>query len=417
MSILENRSEKRFMALLVIALISGIITAQIFAYVNAVHFKKQMIAHDYEVAGYLSSKHPELNAEIWEAFTAEKFPDDLETGKSLLERPGYKYSMLLDLVARARGFYTANRAASLILSMLFSLAVLSVTWSFLQNRYRKINQYYKAVNRIMEGEITTRLEDNEEGNLAKLAASINMMTTSLYTHVEKEKQSRIFLKDVLTNVSHQLKTPLSALAMYVDIMKEEDPDNDVIAKFLGKSGNELDRMQVLIANLLKLAKLDAGIIELNKSSNSLKDIVEKVAESFETRLIKEQKIFELKSDGSIGYFCDREWMYEAISNLFKNAVEHTGTGAYIKVSIEETPLVVRISVEDNGEGIHPEDINYIFKRFYRSRFSQDKQGTGIGLNLAKAVVEMHDGFISVESIMKERTKFTIHLPGLQNCKI
>ncbi|KUO70418.1 MAG: hypothetical protein APF77_15675 [Clostridia bacterium BRH_c25] len=417
MSLLENKSIKKFLTLMAVILISGIIATQIAAYINTVHFRNRIIAHDYEVAGYLSRKHPELAAEIQEAFTADKFTADLEAGKSLLERSGYKNSIQLSLVPQAGRFYKTNQAANLMLSVLFSLAVLLAVCSFLKNYNRKIDRYCMDVNKIMDGEITTRLDDNEEGSLPKLAASINIMASSLYTHAEKEKQSRVFLKDILTNVSHQLKIPLSALTMYVEIMRDENPDNDVITKFLSKSENELGRMQTLITSLLKLAKLDAGIIELNKSSYILNDIVERVAESFETRLLKEQKTFKIRSYRRVSYLCDREWMYEAVSNLFKNAAEHTGEGDHIEVSIEETPLVVRIAVEDNGEGIHPEDINHIFKRFYRSRFSQDKQGTGIGLTLVKTIIEMHGGFISVESIVKEKTKFTMHLPSLQNCKL
>jgi signal transduction histidine kinase len=110
-------------------------------------------------------------------------------------------------------------------------------------------------------------------------------------------------------------------------------------------------------------------------------------------------------------------MFEAFSSLFKNAVEHTNPGDHIRILAEETPLIIRITFEDNGEGIHPDDINHVFKRFYRSRFSQNKQGTGIGLTLAKTIIEMHEGFISVESTLGTGTKFVVQLPNLQNCKL
>jgi signal transduction histidine kinase len=268
----------------------------------------------------------------------------------------------------------------------------------------------------LDGEVSIKLNDMDEGSLSKLATSINMVTKSLYSHMEEEKENRIFLKDILTNISHQLKTPLSALTMYNEIMREENVNNEVITNFLSKSENELERMNTLIQNLLKLAKLDAGVIELNKNNYALNDIVKRILESFETRLLKEQKDFEFKADGRIFYYCDKEWMLEAISNLIKNAIEHTSAGNHITVSIEETPLMINIIIEDNGEGIHPEDINHIFKRFYRSRFSQNKQGTGVGLTLGKTIVEMHGGYISVESEEKKGAKFTIHLPNLQNCK-
>ncbi|WHH57858.1 HAMP domain-containing sensor histidine kinase [Petroclostridium sp. X23] len=412
MSLLVNKEVRKILALLTLVLFVGMILVQISVYINAVHFKNEMVMHDYQLAGYLSQKYPAMELEIQAAFTANKLSHHLKKGKALLEQSGYKNNIQLYLIPQVNKFYMINRAISLTFSILLSIAILMVVYLFLKHHYRRIDRYNDDVNKIMNGEFTTKLDDHEEGSLSKLASSINMVTGSLYTHIQKEKQSRVFLKDIIANISHQLKTPLSALAMYNEIMNNENTDNEVIARFLSKSENELERMQILIANLLKLAKLDAGMIELNKSSHVLNDIVERVAESFEIRLLKEQKTFDVKSDGKISYLCDKEWMFEALSNLFKNALEHTVGGNHIRVLVEETPLLIKITVEDNGQGIHSDDINHIFKRFYRSKFSQDKQGTGIGLTLVKAIIEMHDGFISVESIMGKGTKFAIHLPKL-----
>ncbi|WP_347488736.1 sensor histidine kinase [Desulfoscipio sp. XC116] len=417
MNLLVNKEVKNFLILLALVFFLGIILSQIIAYIHAVHFKNEIIVHDYEVAGYLKQKHPELALEIQEAFTADKLPNHIETGKALLEQSGYKNSIELHLIPRMDKFHKTIKANNLIFSTVFLLVILLIVYIFLKAHYQKIDQYNYDVSKIMNGEISTRLADNGEGSLSKLATSINTLTASLYTHIEKEKQNRGFLKDILTNVSHQLKTPLSALTMYTDIMRNENTDNEVIVRFLNKSEKELGRMQTLIANLLKMAKLDAGIIELNKSTYNVNDIIKQVAESFDTRLSKEQKTFTVKSTGKVSYLCDREWMLEAVSNLFKNAVEHTEAGNHIRTRIEETPLIIKIAFEDNGEGIHPDDINHIFKRFYKSKFSQNKQGTGIGLSLAKTIIEMHGGFISVESTFKKGTKFTVHLPNLQNCKV
>ncbi|MDD4503749.1 MAG: HAMP domain-containing sensor histidine kinase [Clostridiaceae bacterium] len=417
MKLLVNRNLRKFLIQLVLVLVIGIVAFQTVAYINALRFKSYIITHDYELAGYLEQAHPELALEIQAAFTVVKSSADVEAGKGLLKQSGYKHSTELSLIPQANSFYKLNMAAYLVLTVLLGFAILLTVILFLKSHFEAIDQYSDDINRIMEGHTSARLEDSGEGSLSKLAALINVMTSSLYAHIEKEKQNRVFMKDILENVSHQLKTPLSALTMYNEIMRDEDAHNEVISKFLGKSVNELERMQTLIASLLKLARLDAGIIELNKKSYSLKDIIGQMVESFEIRMQKEQKTFEVKAESSILYNCDREWMHEALSNLFKNSVEHTNPGNHIRVMVEETPLIVKIIVEDNGEGIHPDDINYIFKRFYRSKFSQNKQGTGIGLTLAKTIIEMHEGFISVESILKRGTKFTVHLPNLQNCKL
>ena len=383
---------------------------------NAFHkklpLKNEMLVHDYELAGYLSTKHPELASEIQAAFTSDKSKSCFEAGKTLLEQSGYKNSVQLYLIPQVNSFYKINAITNFIFSIMMGFAILLTAYLFLEAHYKKIDRYNDDINKIMNGEISARLNSNEEGSLPKLASSINMMTASLHTHIEREKHSRIFLKDILTNVSHQLKTPLSALTMYTDIMRDENTDNEVIASFLSKSGRELDRMQILITNLLKLARLDAGIIELNKSDYVLNDIIKQAVASFETRLSKEQKTFEIIADREVSYRCDKEWLLEALSNLIKNAVEHTTAGDHIGVLLEETPLMVKIAVRDNGEGIHPDDINHIFKRFYRNRFSQNKQGTGIGLTLSKTIIEMHGGFISVESTAQKGAEFTVHLPIL-----
>lgn len=412
MNLLVNKEVKRFLILLLVVLFVGAASAQAAAYMNAIRFKNEMLIHDYGLAGYLHDRHPELAFEIQAAFAADKLPQHFESGKALLEQTGYSERVQLHLLPQVSEFYKTGGIVNVTASIAFSMTVLIIVYSFLKAHYRRIDRYCSDIAEIMKGNISTRLDDNEEGSLAKLASSINMLTASLHTHIRKEKQDRIFLKDIIANVSHQLKTPLSALAMYNEIMEDENTDNEVIARFLGKSGNELVRMQTLIMNLLKLARLDAGVIELNKGNYILNDIIAQVVESFETRLSKEIKVCDLESGGRITYLCDREWLLEALSNLFKNAAEHTGEGNHIKVLLEETPLMVKITFKDNGEGIHPDDINHIFKRFYRSRFSQNKQGTGIGLTLAKTIVEMHGGYISVESEFGKGATFAVDLPKL-----
>lgn len=414
MGLFIDKDIRKFLIRLALILFIGIILTQIITYINAVHFKNEMLKHDYELAGYLIDEYPEMNLQVQSLFTSNKSDKNFQTGKDLLEKSGYKESVQLFLIPQVNDFYKTNMLTNFIFSIIISLIIIFIVYLFLKVYSNKINRYNRDVNKILNGEISTRLADNDEGNLAKLATSINLMATSLHTHIEKEKGNRIFLKDIITNVSHQLKTPLAALTMYTDIMKDENVDNEVIINFLNKSENELNRMQTLIANLLKLAKLDAGIIVLNKSGHVLNDIINQVVKSFETRVLKEQKTIEVKARSTVTYCCDREWMLEVLSNLVKNAVEHTTADNYILVEIEESPLMVKIIIRDNGKGIHPDDINHIFKKFYRSRFSQNKQGTGIGLTLAKSIIEMHGGFISVQSTIEKETTFIVHLPKLTN---
>jgi len=153
---------------------------------------------------------------------------------------------------------------------------------------------------------------------------------------------------------------------------------------------------------------------LKREDHSLGGMIQAVGESFQARLDKEQKNFVFNCERDVSYPCDSEWLFEAFSNLVKNAAEHTDSGDQITVILEQTPLFVHIAVKDNGHGIHPEDLPFVFQRFYRSKYSQATQGTGIGLTLTKAVIEMHGGLIDVESAPESGTAFSIRLPLVQN---
>ncbi len=247
-----------------------------------------------------------------------------------------------------------------------------------------------------------------------LSSSINAMATSLTSHIENEKHNREFLKDTISDISHQLKTPLTALKMYNEIIQEEETGNGIVDEFVLKSERELTRIEVLIQNLLKLARLDAGSIKLEKSMNSLKNFLDDLIERYLTRAEQEQKTISLECDERIIMEFDETWLPEAVSNIVKNALDHTIAGNRIDICCRETPVFYQIIIKDNGSGIHPEDINHIFKRFYRSRFSKDKQGAGIGLTLAKAIVEMLGGSITVESASGKGTAFSLVFPKLSN---
>ena len=258
------------------------------------------------------------------------------------------------------------------------------------------------------------LSDNEEGIVSQLFSSINMMATSLTAHITKEKQTKEFLKNTISDISHQLKTPLTALKMYNEIVQEENTNNVVVDSFNIKSCNQLERMEYLIQNLLKLSRLDADAIELAKSNCLMKDLLEGVVISFSTRAKSENKSITLMCNSYIMLNCDGDWILEAISNIIKNALDHTVSRNEVQILCDETPVLICITIKDNGSGIHTEDIHYIFKRFYRSRFSKDKDGIGIGLTLAKTIVEKHGGSITVESTLNQGTTFYLTFPKLTN---
>jgi signal transduction histidine kinase len=163
----------------------------------------------------------------------------------------------------------------------------------------------------------------------------------------------------------------------------------------------------LVQNLLKIAKFDVGIIQFEMADVSVREVLIQVVEEFDTRCKREGKSIELIDNGEVTLHCDSLWMTEAISNIVKNALDHMNNGGSVTLGYMETPIFIRIKITDLGEGIHPEDIHNIFKRFYRSRFSKDTQGAGLGLPLANMITEAHNGTITVESELGRGSSFQL----------
>jgi len=268
------------------------------------------------------------------------------------------------------------------------------------------------INLFLSGNTDARIDCDHEGSLYKLFHAVNTLSTALNAHAIKEQKVKEFLKGTISDISHQLKTPLAALNIYNGLLQDETEDIAAMREFAIKSEKEIDRIEILVQNLLKITKLDAGYIIIEKSPENVTAMINDIYQHFEFRVNSEQKTILLKGSDNIELFCDRDWITEAISNIVKNALDHTDSGCQISIEWKRFPVVIQITIRDNGTGIHPEDINHIFKRFYRSSFSKDTQGIGLGLPLAKAIVEAHNGNITVESALGKGSIFVLSFLNL-----
>ena len=254
------------------------------------------------------------------------------------------------------------------------------------------------------------IECNEEGAMYHLFHEVNSLVTIADAHADSERQAKEFLRDTISDISHQLKTPIAALNIYNGILQQETADAATVREFTSLSEQELDRIESLVQSLLKMARLDAGAITLERSPENVFDLLEHIKRQYSFRAEQEGKEIVLEGDEQTVFSCDRTWLAEAIGNLVKNALDHTAQGDRILVRWQQSPCLTQITVEDTGSGIHSEDLYHIFKRFYRSRFSKDTQGVGLGLPLAKSIVEAHQGSIEVHSKLGQGTAFTINFP-------
>lgn len=286
--------------------------------------------------------------------------------------------------------------------------ILFLCYRYFQNQHTIMENAISQITEYIAGSRDITIECNDEGELFRLFHEVNSLISILNAQAEKEKGEKRFLKQTISDISHQLKTPLAALNIYNGILQDEANDSPAVQEFIRLSEQELDRIETLVQNLLKITKLDAGMIVLEKSSEKVSELAEKVKDSFAFRAGQEGKEIILSGDETVALFCDQSWIVEAVSNLVKNALDHTGTGGVIRIEWKAFASFVQITVKDNGSGIDPEDLYHIFKRFYRSRFSKDTQGIGLGLSLTKAIVEAHGGTIEVDSTLGAGTSFIMN---------
>ena len=300
---------------------------------------------------------------------------------------------------------------SLFLLLVFVLAgaaILAVGCSYFKKQNQVMEQAVSQLQAYLDGDHNARIECDEEGELYRLFHTVNSMAAVLNAHADNELREKEFLKNTISDISHQLKTPLAALNIYNGLLQDGDMELSAVKEFADLSEQELDRIEILVQNLLKITKLDAGAIVLEKTTENVADMMRDIELHFAYRARQEKKKIILSGSDHLSLFCDRDWLSEAIDNIVKNAFDHTESGTVIGITWKELPSGIQIVVKDNGCGIHPEDIHHIFKRFYRSRFSKDTQGIGLGLPLAKAVIEAHGGAIEVDSELGRGTSFTMN---------
>ena len=368
-----------------------------------------LLEHDAAIAASLLEQGVSKQTAARAILTEESLP----AGEELLHQIGMSKSTDIGLMPAVYQACAAERTWVSLGGALFFLLLFISVFRYLQ----KIDGIYKeaiaVIENYTENDFSLRLPELGEGTLFQMFSRINFMAAMLKAKQESENKVKEFLKTTVSDISHQLKTPLAALYMYQEIILNEPDQVEVVRDFTEKSGLALARMEGLIRTLLKLTKLDAGNVVFSKRLSAASEFVIQSVEELTERAKKEKKEIILSGDKMAVVYCDMEWSREALGNLIKNALDHTDAGDRITVSWEQTPLMTRFMVKDTGEGIAKEDIHHIFKRFYRSRNTRDRQGTGLGLSLARSIVDGQGGTIGVQSLIGQGTTFTLSFPAPQ----
>ncbi|MFW6676556.1 sensor histidine kinase [Lacrimispora sp. AGF001] len=330
-----------------------------------------------------------------------------QEGATLLADIGVTKHTAIRFLPFINEFHKISMYCMLLFSVILSSLLLAGSFIFLWKREQLYLQAAKVITNFTEGDFSYHMPLMKEGTIYRLFACVDQLAMILQSKNEAEKKAKDFLKSTISDISHQLKTPLAALTMYHEIISEEPDHVQTVIEYSQKTELALKRMEQLIQVMLKITRLDAGSIVFEKESCSLSELIAQAVSELTTRAAREGKEIIVDEVPEETLICDKQWTSEAIGNIVKNALDHTDPGGKIHVSWNRTPAMLRIMISDNGSGIAPEDLHHVFKRFYRSKKSLDTQGIGLGLSLAKAIVEGQGGIISVQSALQEGTVFTL----------
>lgn len=341
-------------------------------------------------------------------------------------------SIMLDALGGAR-IVTAsiNEAASMVTSgasdasaTLFAaictfVTGLIVTVIFMiltDRRYRALANMAANLDRVLAGERDIRLRDMSEGELAILSSEIDKVIARLNLTVDELQAEKLALSDALADISHQLKTPLTSIAISTELIRDRlsaRGDSEDLVERLRLIQTLQARVEDLVSALLKLARIDAGVIKLVCGDVDARELVRKSFEPLAIAFDIADVRFSADVQDGASYEGDLTWSVETLENILKNCMEHTPAGGCVSVRVTEDVLACRIRIEDTGSGIAESDLPHIFERFYRG--SRDANatpsevnpaGVGIGLALSKSLVTAQGGTLTAENLRDENGNIT-----------
>lgn len=269
---------------------------------------------------------------------------------------------------------------------------------------QKITNYIEQIN---QKNYQLDIEENTEDELSILKNEIYKTTVMLKEQAEKLADDKIKLKDSLSNISHQLKTPLTSITIMLDnILDDPNMSVEVRNEFIKDIHREISNINFLVQTLLKLSRFDANTIVFQNQEVKIEEIIKEAVKNISSLCdLKDIKII-IKGDKQAKINCDKKWQVEAITNILKNCSEHSEKHTQIKIYYEENKMYAKVVIQDNGVGIEEKELQYIFQRFYKGK-NASKDSIGIGLALAKTIIEQNNGYITVESKIGEGTIFSI----------
>ncbi len=390
------KRNKAFMILLFIFILSGLFITQTAYYLS----KQKVIENNNHIVSSLLNSHPELESEI---INILKNPSETS---QVLEKYGLENLESLEYLEDMKPYHLKFITLFGVYIVSFTLLFALYFYVLKKKRTSEIKKLDKYLFSLLSSEIKVDLKDFENGELKSLQNDLMKVTSRLKNALDASSQSKKELSKNLADISHQLKTPLTSLSIINEALSSPNITEETKQEFLKKQTEVIDHMQTLIISLLKVSQIESGSITLKKDKIKMKELIHNVLSSLDTLRMSKNVEVSVKQNDDIFIIGDAEWLKEALGNIIKNGIEHSKENGLIEIKWQDTPIYVELTIKDYGTGIEKKDLPHIFERFYKS--SSSKDSIGIGLNLAKSILDKTFANIKVQSKVNKFTEFTIH---------
>lgn len=392
---------KSYKRIIIILIIVTLIITVFLSYYSYYRYTRLTNAFVSNVVEAINTNYPDVDmTTIIDIINSSDYTtSDILTNYGFIEND---ISILSSLKEEFTKELIINICVFVILTTIFIIIIIAKEHKNKKN-LNDIISYLKELNR---GNYNLNIDLNKEGELSILKNEIYTTTVMLREQAEKELQDKINLKDSLTNISHQLKTPLTSISLLVDNLLDEEIDTNTQKEFLLDIKNQIESINYLIIVLLKLSRFDANVVTFKEEKINVKNLLIDILKHID--IIREVKNIDIHitGDNASTLIGDYKWEYEAISNILKNCLEYTPENKNIYIKYRETNMYTEIIIEDEGPGMSKNEKNKIFERFYKGNNS-NSNNFGIGLSLAKEIINKDNGKIKVESELNKGTTFKI----------
>lgn len=253
-------------------------------------------------------------------------------------------------------------------------------------------------------------EHNRETLASKVVMELEKTEEILRNRVLESEQEKERLQKTISEIAHQVKTPLSNICMYHDMLSDPDISGEESERFKEIIGQQLEKLEFLIDSLIKSSRLESDMIKLNMEANRIFHVLELAVNEVVPKADRKKMELSIRCGQDITAFCDMKWTAEAVGNLLDNAVKYTPEGGHIYLDVSAGEMYTEIRVRDTGKGIAPEHYNDIFKRFYRESSVSKEEGLGLGLYIARNIITLQGGYMMVHSVLGQGSCFSVFLP-------